>query len=43
MDRKKNKGGNSDLDGKYWNCPDYVLNCFKNAVKTYESTNKGGG
>ena len=40
MDRKKNKGGNSDLDGKYWNCPGYVLNCFKNAVKTYESTNK---
>lgn len=43
MSEKKNKGGNSDLDGKYWNCPDYVLNCFKNAVKTYESTNKGGG
>ena len=29
MSEKKNKGGNSDLDGKYWNCPDYVLNCFK--------------
>ena len=42
MSEKKNKGGNSDLDGKYWNCPDYVLNCFSNAVKTYESTNKGG-
>jgi len=40
MDRKKSKGGNSDLDGKYWNCPDYVLNCFKNAVKTYETNNK---
>lgn len=38
--RKKNKGGNSDLDGKYWSCPDYVLNCLKNAVKTYESINK---
>tara|TARA_Y100000389_G_scaffold81463_1_gene78027 strand:+ start:2517 stop:3050 length:534 start_codon:yes stop_codon:yes gene_type:complete len=42
MSKKKNKGGNSDLDGKYWNCPDYVLNCFKNAVKTFESTNKDG-
>ena len=35
--RENNKGGNSELRGKYWNCPDYVLNCLSNAVKTYES------
>ncbi len=35
-------GGNSDLDGKYWKCPDYVRNCISNAVKTYESINKDG-
>ena len=40
--RKNNKGGNSKLRGKYWNCPDYVLNCLSNAVKTYESINKDG-
>ena len=38
--RKNNKGGNSELRGKYWNCPDYVLNSINNAVKTYESLNK---
>ena len=38
--RENNKGGNSELRGKYWNCPDYVLNCLSNAVKTYESLNK---
>ena len=37
---KNNKGGNKDLRGKYWNCPDYVLNCLSNAVKTFESTRK---
>ena len=35
-------GGNSDLHGKYWKCPDYVRNCISNAVKTYESTTKDG-
>ena len=39
-ERKNNKGGNSELRGKYWNCPDYVLNAISNAVKTYESINK---
>ena len=39
-ERKNNKGGNSELRGKYWNCPDYVLNSINNAVKTYESLNK---
>ena len=39
-DRKNNKGGNSDLHGKYWNCPDYVLNSIRNAVDVYEKTNK---
>lgn len=38
--RKNNIGGNSELRGKYWNCPDYVLNCIGNAVNTYESTTK---
>jgi hypothetical protein len=37
---KNKKGGNKDLHGRYWNCPDYVLNCLSNAVKTYDSTNK---
>ena len=40
--RKDNIGGNSELRGKYWNCPDYVLNAISNAVKTYESLNKNG-
>ena len=40
--RKDNNGGNSELDGKYWNCPTYVLNCLGNAVKKYETLNKGG-
>jgi hypothetical protein len=31
----KNKGGNSELDGKLWTCPDYVLNVLKSAVKTF--------
>ena len=35
-------GGNSDLHGKYWKCPDYVRNCISNAVKTYESISKDG-
>ena len=35
-------GGNSDLHGKYWKCPDYVRNCLSNAVKTYESITKNG-
>ena len=38
--RKKNKGGNSKLHGKYYNCPDYVLNAIGNAVKTYETLKK---
>ena len=38
--RKKNKGGNSKLHGKYYNCPNYVLNAIGNAVKTYETLNK---
>lgn len=39
-DRKKNKGGNSKLHGKYFNCPNYVLNAVGNAVKTYETLKK---
>jgi len=38
--KETNKGGNKDLHGKYWSCPDYVINCINNAVKTYESINK---
>lgn len=38
--RKKNKGGNSKLHDKYFNCPDYVLNAIGNAVKTYETLKK---
>ena len=38
--KEKNKGGNSKLHGTYWSCPDYVINCLNNAVKTYESINK---
>ena len=34
---KKNKGGNSQLEDKYWNCPDYVLNVLENSVKRYET------
>ena len=40
--RKDNKGGNKELHGKYWNCPDYVTNCLSNAVKVYESITKDG-
>ena len=40
--RKENKGGNSELHDKYWNCPDYVRNCLSNAVKRFESLNKDG-
>ena len=38
--RNNNKGGNSDLHGKYWTCPSYVMNCLDSAVKRYEYTNK---
>ena len=41
--RKDNKGGNSQLQGRYWNCPDYVLNCLDNAVKRYESLKMKNG
>tara|TARA_R110000824_G_scaffold104840_1_gene248568 strand:- start:1318 stop:1854 length:537 start_codon:yes stop_codon:yes gene_type:complete len=40
--RTENKGGNSDLHGKYWKCPPYVKNCLTNAVKRYDSINKNG-
>ena len=40
--RIENKGGNSALEGKYWNCPPYVRNCLSTAVKRYESLNKDG-
>jgi RPA family protein len=38
--RKENKGGNSELHGKYWTCPEYVINALKTAVDRYESLNK---
>ena len=38
--REKNKGGNSKLHGKYYNCPNYVLNAISNAVKTYDTLKK---
>ena len=41
--RENNKGGNSQLQGRYWNCPDYVLNCLGNAVKRYESLKMKNG
>ncbi len=40
--RKENKGGNSELRGKHWTCPEYVINALKTAVQRYESLNKGG-
>lgn len=40
MNSNEKKGGNSDLDGKYWNCPDYVINSFKDAIKSFDSINK---
>ncbi len=41
--RENNKGGNSKLKGRYWNCPDYVLNTLQNAVNKYEKIrNKDG-
>ncbi len=40
--RTENKGGNNELDGKYWSCPIYVRNCLSTAVKRYESLNKNG-
>lgn len=41
MSQKKNKGGNSQLRGKYWKCPEYVTNALETALKRYESTHKG--
>ena len=40
--RIENKGGNSELEGKYWPCPPYVRNCLSNAIKRYDSLNKNG-
>ena len=40
--RKENKGGNSELRGKYWSCPEYVTNAINSAVKRYEALNKNG-
>jgi hypothetical protein len=40
--RDENKGGNSELEGKFWKCPDYVRNCLSDAVKRYNYTNKNG-
>lgn len=41
--RENNKGGNSKLKGRYWNCPDYVLNTLQNAVNKYDNIrNKDG-
>jgi hypothetical protein len=40
--RKNNIGGNSDLHGKYWECPKYITNCLSNEIKRYESTIKDG-
>ena len=42
-ERKKNKGGNSQLEDRYWNCPDYVLNCLDGAVKRYETLKMKNG
>ena len=42
-ERKKNKGGNSQLEDKYWNCPDYVINCLSGAVKRYETLKMKNG
>ena len=39
--RKENKGGNSELRGKHWSCPEYVTNALRTAVQRYESLNKG--
>ena len=39
--RKNNKGGNNQLRGKHWKCPDYVINALDTAVKRYEAVNKG--
>ncbi len=34
--RKNNKGGNSELHGKKWKCPKYIMDSIKNAVNEYE-------
>ncbi len=41
--RKDNKGGNSKLQGRYFNPPDYVINVLNNAVKRYESLRMKNG
>ena len=38
--RKENKGGNSELHGKHWSCPEYVTNALRTAVNRYEALNK---
>lgn len=39
-DRKNNKGGNSSLHDKYWNCPIYILNSLRDAVNVFENDKK---
>lgn len=38
--RENNKGGNSQLKGKTWNCPNNILNELQRVVRNYESSNK---
>jgi len=38
--RKENNGGNSELRGKHWTCPEYVTNALRTAVRRYEALNK---
>jgi hypothetical protein len=38
--KKNNKGGNSDLHGKKWKCPNYIMDTIKDAVNKYEKNGK---
>ncbi len=39
MERKNNPGGNSQLKGKFWNCPDEIVKYLTEVVKNFESKN----
>jgi ribosomal protein S19 len=41
--REKNKGGNSQLRGKKWNCPSNILKELKNIVNNYNGDKKTQG
>ena len=40
MERKNNTGGNSQLKGKFWNCPDDILSYLSETLKNFELKNQ---